>query len=250
MAFFRRISLRADSGESISNESGAHTLTGKVSETLDEAGSPLRVLLLEEHPVILAGLTAIFDAEPDLEICGAFEIREAALEAVAELAPDVIVCGLATSGESEFDFLTLVNGLAVIILTACDDPRVAHRALQLGARGYILTRERCENLVLAVKLVAAGEVYLCGSMVTKMLARVVDGTAEAHDMVTASLTRRELQVFELIGQGFNSRQIADKLRLSRKTVDTYRQHIRSKLGLRDNAEIPPRAIAWVHDPGT
>ena len=228
---------------------GLDMMTTKVSETLDEAGSPLRVLLLEDQPVILAGLTAIFDAEPGLEICGSFEVREAALEAVGGLAPDVIVCGLATGGEAELDFLTSVNGLAVIILTTCDDPRVAQRALQLGARGYIWTRERCENLVLAVKLVASGEVYLCGSMVTKMLARVVDGTAEAHDVVTASLTRRELEVFELIGQGFNSRQIADKLHLSRKTVDTYRQHIRSKLGLRDNAEIPQRAIAWVHGPG-
>lgn len=224
-------------------------MTRKVSETPDSAGSSLRVLLLDEQPVILAGLTAIFDAEPDLEVCGTFETREAAFEAAGELAPDVVVCGLATGGEAEFDFLTSVNGLAVIILTTCDDPRVAHRALQLGARGYILTRERCENLVLAVKLVAAGEVYLCGSMVTKMLARVADGATEPYDAVVASLTRRELQVFELIGQGFNSRQIADKLHLSRKTVDTYRQHIRSKLGLHDNSEIPPRAIAWVHDPG-
>ena len=221
----------------------------KDSETSEESGSPLRVLLVEEQPVILAGLTAIFDKEPELEVCGSFETRETALAALGELAPDVIVCGVAIGGEAGFDFLTSVNGLSVIILTTCDDPRVAHQALQLGARGYILTRERCENLVLAVKLVAGGEVYLCGSMVTKMLARVVEGAVEAHDTVAASLTRRELQVFEFIGHGFNSRQIADKLGLSAKTIDTYRQHIRGKLGLRDNAEIPQRAIAWVHDPG-
>lgn len=207
----------------------------------------LRVLIVDEHPIVSAGLTAIFDEQDALEVCGTFETREAALEALGGLQPDVIIAGLEIGSEAGFDLLSSVNGVPVIILTTCDDPRTAHRALQLGARGYILTRERCENIVLALKLVARGEVYLCGSMVTKMLARVADGGTETDDSVTALLTRRELQVFELIGHGFNSRQIAGKLQLSAKTIDTYRQHIRTKLGLRDNGEIPPRAIAWVHN---
>ena len=180
-------------------------MTRKGSETTEEADFPLRVLLIEEQPVILAGLTSIFDEEPDLDVCGSFETCGAALEAVDELAPDVIVYGLANGDDAGFDFLTSVNGLPVLILTNCDDPRVAHRALQLGARGYILTLERCENFALAVKLVAGGEVYLSGSMVTKMLARVVDGAEEPRDRVISMLPRRELQVFEFIGHGLNSR---------------------------------------------
>ena len=152
-------------------------MTRKGSETTEEADSPLGVLLIEAQPVILAGLTSIFDEEPDLDVCGSFETCGAALEAVDELAPDVIVYGLANGDDAGFDFLTSVNGLPVLILTNCDDPRVAHRALQLGARGYILTLERCENFALAVKLVAGGEVYLSGSMVTKMLARPEPGLA-------------------------------------------------------------------------
>lgn len=209
---------------------------------------PLRVILVDEHPVILAGLSALLDGAPELEVAGTFETREDALSAFSANGADVIVSGLEIGGDAGFDLVNAVEGTPVIILTNCDDPRVAHRALQFGARGYILTRERAENIIMAVKLVASGEVYLCGSMVTKMLSQVGKSTAESEDIVTAALTKRELQVFELIGHGFNSRQVAEKLRLSAKTIDTYRQHIRSKLLLRDNTEILPRAIDWVHKP--
>lgn len=209
---------------------------------------PLRVILVDEHPVILAGLSALFSGEPEVEVSGSFETRDDALAALGVAGADVIITGLEIGRDAGFDFVRLVDGVPVIILTNCDDPQVAHRALQFGARGYILTSERTENIVMAVKLVARGEVYLCGSMVTKMLSQVAKGSAVSEDAVTSALTKRELQVFELIGHGLSSRQVAEKLRLSPKTVDTYRHNIRTKLLLRDNAEILPKAIDWVHNP--
>lgn len=209
--------------------------------------SPLQVLLVDDHPIILAGLVALFEGDAEFELCGSSDSLTAALDAIGRSTPDVVISGLDIEEGDGLKLLSTLGETPLMVITSCQEPRVAQNVLEKGAKGYILTREHCENILMATKQVARGEIYVCGGMVAKILDRLVEGSAESPDSIQSMLSKRELQVFELVGQGFNTRQVADQLHLSRKTIDTYRQHIRTKLGLAENCEIAPKAVAWLHD---
>ena len=208
-----------------------------------------RVLIVDDHPLVREGLSRRINREADMEVCGEVETAHDALSAIASNSPDVAVIDLVLKASSGLELIKDIRirrpDLATLVLSAQDETIYAERALRAGARGYIMKHEASENVLVALRRVLSGKVYLSDAMASKML----DGFVTAKDRPPLSpverLTDRELQVFEFIGQGLTTRQIAERLHLSMKTIDAYRQSIKMGLGLGNAAELAQRAVLWV-----
>ena len=212
-----------------------------------------RVLLVDDHPFMRAGLGALIDRQPDMQVCGEAGTPAEALQAIAREKPDLVLTDLTMPGRSGLEFIKDLKaaheGLAVLIMSMHDETVFAERALRAGARGYIMKEAGGENLLLALRQVLRGEVYVS----PRMAARVLSGLAGAKPRDTHSpieqLTDREFEVFQLIGQGKGTRDIADQLHLSPKTVDVHRANIREKLDLPNATALIRHAVRWVETQG-
>jgi len=209
-----------------------------------------RVLVVEDHPIVRQGLTELIEHEPDLRVCGAASSGSEALEAVSASQPDIALVDLTlqdTSGlELVKDLKARFPQLPVLVLSMHDETLYAERVLRAGARGYIMKEEATERVMTALRKVLSGEVYLSEKMSARLLSNIVDGPTPSASSPVARLSDRELQVFELIGRGMGTRQIADSLHLSIKTIETHKEHIKSKLLLSNSTELMQHAIQWVN----
>jgi DNA-binding NarL/FixJ family response regulator len=168
---------------------------------------------------------------------------------IKELEPDIVIVDLSlkeTSGvELIKDLKAQYANLPVLALSMHDESLYAERALRAGAKGYIMKQEATGEVISAIRKVLAGQIYASERMTAKMVRRLVGGAPEVGTSAIERLSDRELEVFLLIGQGYGTRQIAEKLFLSVKTIETYRAHIKEKLNLSDSAELLQYAIQWV-----
>ena len=207
-----------------------------------------RVLIVDDHPIVRQGLALLINREPDLVVCGDAEEAHSALHRIETLKPHVVVVDLSLNGPDGLDLLKSIRmrdaNLPVLILSMLDELLYAERALRAGANGYIMKQEATEQVLVALRRILGGEIYLSDRMADKLLHRFASGSsAEAHSPIT-DLTDRELEVFRLIGEGHATRQIAEQLRLSVKTVESYQAHIKDKLSLNNGRELVQRAIQW------
>ena len=214
--------------------------------------SKARVAIVDDHPVVREGLKKVIDQQPDLAVCWDGETAASAVQAIPAARPDILIVDLALAG---MDGLELVKNLRalhpqlpVLVLSMHDENLFAERALRAGARGYIMKHEAPENLLLAIRRVLAGDIYLSRKMQTKTLDQITGARAGGGGSPLDLLSDRELEVFRLLGQGQATRQIAGQLNLSIKTVETYRAHIMEKLNLSSATELVQRAFQWVHEP--
>jgi DNA-binding NarL/FixJ family response regulator len=194
-----------------------------------------RVVILDDHPLFRERLAELINQELDMEICGEAEDTQQAIELIRNTSPDLVIVG--SSGlELIKSIKTLPIGVPVLVLSMHDESLYAQRALQAGATGYITKRESADNVLLAIRRVLAGEVYLSVSLTVrgKGMPRPLD-----------RLTDRELEVLELIGHGHTTRQIAATLKLGVSTVDTHRERIKEKMNFRTATELQHFAIRWV-----
>jgi len=209
-----------------------------------------RVLLVEDHPIVRQGLEQMINHEPDLLVCGTAENAERALEQLASVAPDLLLPDISLQGASGLDVLKLAReqrpDLRVLILSMHDERLYAMRALGAGAAGYVMKQEATENVLTAIRRVLEGEVYLSAQMEKKSMQQFVGRRTLSKGTPLKDLSKRELEIFELIGQGQRTRQIAEKLHVSVKTVESHRQHIKEKLHLADGHELVQHAIQWHH----
>jgi DNA-binding NarL/FixJ family response regulator len=212
-----------------------------------------RILLVDDHPFMRAGLAQLIDKQPDLAICGEAGNPAEALTAIAKHRPDVVLTDLTMPGRSGLEFvkdlLAAESKLLVLVVSMHDETVYAERALRAGARGYIMKEAGGENLLAAIRQVLGGQVYLS----PKLSARILEGMSGARPRASSSpiaeLTDREFEVFQLIGQGKSTRDIADQLHLSPKTVDVHRGHIKEKLALKDATALIRHAVRWVETQG-
>jgi len=170
------------------------------------------------------------------------------LSQIAELKPDVVVVDISLNGPDGLDLLKNIRssdpGLRILMLSMLDESLYAERSLRAGASGYIMKQEATERVLVAIRRILGGEIYVSDRMANKMLHRFAGGgQADQHSPI-ADLTDRELEVFRLIGEGHGTRQIAEELHVSVKTVETYQAHIKEKLSLRNARELVQRAIQW------
>jgi DNA-binding NarL/FixJ family response regulator len=204
-----------------------------------------RVLIVDDHPIVREGLAQLINREANLEVCGEAGDADEALKLIARLKPDIAVVDLVLQGTNALDLIKTVKDrtpqVPVLVLSMHDESLYGERALRAGARGYIMKQEASENLLKALRQVLKGDLYASEPLKLKMLQKFSGISASASSPVE-SLSDRELEVFELIGQGLGTRQIADKLCVSIKTVETYRAHIKDKLNLANGAQLVQQAV--------
>ncbi len=207
------------------------------------------VLIVDDHPIVREGLAQLIDQESDLQVCGQAEDAHEAMQAIRQLAPDLVIVDISlkdTSGmELIKDLKVQYPRLPVLTLSMHDEAVYGERALRAGARGYIMKQEATEKVVTAIRRVLAGEIYVSDGMAAKMVSKIVGGGAREGGSPVECLSDRELEVFRLIGEGYSTREMAEKLHLSVKTIETYRAHIKDKLNLEDANELLRCAIQWV-----
>jgi DNA-binding NarL/FixJ family response regulator len=207
-----------------------------------------RVLLVDDHPIVRQGLALLIDREPDLSVCGEAEGAHAAFHAIETLRPDLVVLDISLSGPDGLDVLKEIRvkteNLPVLILSMHDESIYAERAMRAGANGYIMKQEATERVLVAIRRILQGDVYLSDRLTNTMLQQYVHGASQAKKSPLVNLTDRELEVFRLIGEGHGTRQIADELHLSVKTIESHQAHIKEKLALRNARELVQHAIEW------
>ena len=209
-----------------------------------------KVLIVDDHPIVRHGLGELIARQPDLEMCGEAADASEALRHVETTRPDVAVIDISLNGENGIELIGQLKALypevKILVSSMHDEKTFAGRALRAGALGYINKRESIRKVVDAVRQVLRGEIYLSPQMANQLLHRAAVGEPLDHDPIE-TLSNRELEVFEMIGQGMNTQQIAGKLGLSPRTIDTHRKKIKTKLNLPNSAQLSRTAFQWVQE---
>lgn len=209
-----------------------------------------RVLLIDDHPLLRKGLAELINQEPDLEVCGEAEEAPKAFEAVGVLNPDVALVDISLKGGNGLELIKNIKArfpdLPLLVLSMHDETLYAERALRAGSLGYIMKEEAIDKVLTAIRQVIAGEIFLSDRMKGRMLNQLVSGRVKQGASSIENLSDRELEVFRLIGEGRGTRQIAEELRLSIRTVEAYREYIKDKLNLKNGTELVQHAFQYVH----
>jgi DNA-binding NarL/FixJ family response regulator len=207
----------------------------------------IRILIVDDHPMMREGLRTLISREHDLAICGEAETAGQALDAVANLKPDLVLADISLPGRSGVelikDICALQPAVLILVISMHDESLYAERILRAGARGYIMKQESGPTMMQAIRQVLAGRIYLSGKMSARILEHVAGKRAKASPI--ERLSDREFEVFQLIGRGESTVQIAEELHLSTKTVEAHRAHVKAKLDLKTMPELISFASRWV-----
>jgi len=207
------------------------------------------VLVIDDHPLLRQGLAMLINQQQDLQVCGEAANIRMAMQCIVQLRPDVVILDISLQGPDGLEVLKTIRAtnpdLPVLVLSMHDEAIYAERALRARANGYIMKQEATEKVLVAVRRILDGDVYLSEAMSKKLLQQFIDGTPSVLESRIATLSDRELEVFRLIGEARATREIAEELHLSVKTVETYQAHIKEKLGLKSGRELIQHAIQWV-----
>jgi DNA-binding NarL/FixJ family response regulator len=208
-----------------------------------------KILIVDDHPIVRAGLTAIINHEKDFEVCGQADKAQEAFKAISELKPDVVIADITLKHSDGIELTKNLKAqyptLPVIVLSIHDELTYAERALRAGAQAYLMKEVVSENIVTAIRTVLSGEIYVSNTMGKKLLHKLAGSKADMTSTPIDSLSDRELEIFRLIGQGYKPSKIARSMHLSVKTVETYRARIKEKLNLANADELLRYAIQWV-----
>jgi len=211
-------------------------------------GTKRRVLVVDDHPIVREGLAQLINREPDLAVCGDAEEMHTALQTIDALKPDILIVDISLNGPDGLDLLKTIRArdprLPVLILSMHDESIYAERALRAGANGYLMKQEGTDRVLIALRRILDREIYVSDRIASKMLRHFVGGGTSTTISRSPfdDLSDRELEVLRLIGEGRSTRQIAEDLHLSVKTVETYQGHLKDKLGLKNSRELLQYAI--------
>mgnify|MGYP002787845877 CR=1 FL=1 len=212
-----------------------------------------RLLVVDDHPFMRAGLAQLIDRQPDMHVCCEAGNPVEALQALARSLPDLVLTDITMPGRSgvEFvkDMLALYPSLPVLVISMHDESIYAERMLRAGARGYIMKEAGGEALLAALRQVLAGQIYVSAKLSARLLENLSAGRPRGSSSPIAKLTDREFEIFQLIGHGKSTHDIAAQLGLSTKTVDVHRANIKGKLGLPDMTALVRHAVRWLETGG-
>jgi DNA-binding NarL/FixJ family response regulator len=211
----------------------------------------IKVVIVDDHPLVRERLIELINRESDMSVCGEAEDRNEALEIIKTSSPTLAIVDLTLRNSLGMELIKDLQirhpEIKILVVSMQDELIYAERCIRAGARGYITKQEASRHIMIAIRQVLAGKVYVSDLVANQLLSRSIGRQAGPDFVLSISLLAdRELQVFELIGKGFSTRQIADTLLLDIKTIETYRGRIKEKLVLKDASELLQRAIAWVH----
>jgi DNA-binding NarL/FixJ family response regulator len=215
---------------------------------LDTDSQKKTVFLVDDHPLVREWLTNLIHQQPDLAVSGEAESGPQALQSILALKPDVAIIDLSLKDSSGIELIKSLKQccprVAVLVLSMHEESHYAERALRAGAKGYIVKRETTRKVITAIRKVMEGKVYVSEDLAAALAAQLVTGHSLATRSAAESLSDRELEVFELFGQGRGTRQIAEQLHVSVKTVQAYCARIKEKLGLASATELVREAVRW------
>lgn len=209
-----------------------------------------KILIVDDHPIVIEGLTDLINKEADIVVCGCAKDIPQAIRAIKKLKPDVVTIDISLENASGLDLIkeikTRYPDLPMLALSMHEESLYAQRAIRAGAKGYITKHEATKKVITAIRNVLEGRLYLSETMKDKLLYSLI-GSEELDEVSSPidRLTDRELEVFSLLGQGKATRQIAEQLCLSVKTIETYRSRIKEKLNLSSGSELLRCAFQWV-----
>jgi DNA-binding NarL/FixJ family response regulator len=214
---------------------------------METVGTKTRVLLVEDHPIVRHGLMMLINDEADLNVCGEAESVKDAAEQVRKTNPDVVVVDIALGDGSGLDLIKELHiaypDLPILAVSMHDESIYAERALRAGAKGYIMKKAAMDSLLVAIRRVISGEIYLSEAMSARLLKKLMN-PGDINTSPIDSLTDREFQVFRLFAEGVGPSEIANRLQLSVKTIETHREHIKEKLGLKSGTELTRFSLQW------
>lgn len=213
-----------------------------------------RILIVDDHPMMRQGLAQLIGAETDLVVCGEAENAALALEAISTVNADLVLADISLPGKNGLelikDFQAVRPGLPVLVISMHDESLYAERVLRAGGRGYIMKQEGGKKLMLAIRQVLGGKIYVSEKIAADILETFSGHRAGTEGSPVEKLTDREFEVFQAIGQGKGTRDIADQLHLSIKTVEAHRANIKAKLKLNSAVELVRYAVRWAESQGS
>ncbi|HTI50212.1 MAG TPA: response regulator transcription factor [Planctomycetaceae bacterium] len=212
-----------------------------------------RILIVDDHPIVREGLSSLLSKQPDFEVCGEADDVPGALSLVDKTRPHVVTIDISLEIGSGLDLIRrITKANPSIRLVACslhDETLYAERALHAGALGYVNKHEATRTIVKAIRQVLDGKVYLSDRMSERLAHRLIGGRGQVEQSAVEALSDRELEVFQMIGKGLTTPEIARKLHLGVKTVETHRRRIKEKLNLTNTAQLARDAAQWVLERG-
>lgn len=224
-----------------------------MKKTESKAANSYKVLLVEDHPMFREHLGQLIDRDLGMSICGEADNIRDAMQLILETKPDIAIVDITLHGSSGLELLKDIKAqgldINVLVLSMHDEELYAERALRAGAKGYITKNEASTEVIEAIRCVMKGDVYASRHMTAKLLERMTQKRNNSELAGMETLADRELEVFQMLGRGKSTREIAQTLSLGESTVETYRARIKEKLQLRSAAELYLRAGQWVRDHG-
>lgn len=206
-----------------------------------------KVLIVDDHPIVRRGLAELIAMEPDMEVCGEAADMSEALKCIETNCPDLAIIDISLKSGQSLGLIEQIKAqhenIKMLVSSVQDEMLFAERSLRAGALGYIPKDESTDKMLCAIRQVLRGEVYLTPRMTNRLMHNIAGKPPETDPIKT--LSNREVEVFEMIGQGLTTQQIAHKLQLSVKTIETHREKIKGKLDLKNSAELNRRAVQWV-----
>ncbi len=206
-----------------------------------------RIVIVDDHPIVRQGFAQLINRESDLETVGEAEDAASAMTIIDEMKPDLTLVDLTLKESNGLELIKNLSAgdesLKMLVISLHDENVYAERALRAGAKGYVMKSEATKNVMTAIRTVLSGEVYLSERMQGRIIERFTRGR-RGDDSPLDVLSDREFEVFQLIGNGLQTSKIAEQLNLSVKTIETYKSHIKTKLGLQSGTELMQRAVEW------
>jgi DNA-binding NarL/FixJ family response regulator len=207
-----------------------------------------RILLVDDHPMVRERLADIIQREPDMNVVGEAEDRRGALGLAQSTSPHLAIIDLTLKNSSGLELIKDLRAqhpdILILVVSMHDESLHAERVIHAGARGYITKQEATKKILLAIRTVLDGQIFLSDGMSLRLAANIARQKSAFPKSNVQQLTDREMAVFEMIGQGFGTRQIAERLALNMRTVETYRARMKEKLQLKDADELRQYAIRW------
>lgn len=213
-----------------------------------------RVFLVDDHAMFREGLRQLIERDPEIVVCGEAADAGAALQGIQAAHPDLAIVDISLGGTSGIDLIksikTEYEDLPVLVVSMHDESLYAERALRAGAMGYVMKDEPSKTVKAAIKKVLGGDMHLSDKMASSMVGKLMHGSGEKPESPLEALSNRELEVFQMLGQGKGVRVIAEEMNVTIPTINSFRNRIKEKLHLKTSTDVMLRAIQWVQDEKT
>jgi DNA-binding NarL/FixJ family response regulator len=232
--------------------SSSDKTAGKTGRTAgSQPAAKSRVFIVDDHTMFREGLRQLIDNDPGLTVCGDAAGAVEALPAIRELKPDIVLVDISLGGASGIDLIKSIKSeledLPVLVISMHDESLYAERALRAGAMGYVMKHEPAKTMKAAIRKVLGGDLHLSEKMASAMVGKFMRGNTDRPASPLEALSDRELEVFRMLGQGKAVRIIAEEMSVTIPTINSFRNRIKEKLGLKTSTEVMLQAIQWVQD---